>query len=593
MTDGIVGNEEEALVGSTASAGDGEATEADSMASGSAPVRTEPAVEHAGSVQTLGEAETTVHTESAEHDGSGSGDESTVTEAGQASASSVDATDGLRDVPAGSAGMEGTGSPWLMWWRDPSARSASMKATGSEQSAQPISGDGVASAASQPTARLDFPGVAGPGDPTGSATTIIPPAVHGDGPVSSAVRGTGKPAWVAPAASAAAAVLLSLGIGWAAISSGAVTVPARADMSSIGSSAVSSSPTGKIDVDAWAKVASSVKGSVVAISAVNGQSEAKGSGAILDRDGNIVTNEHVVDGDGEISVTLSNGQIYKAKRVGSDPTTDLAVIRLVDGPKDLKPVKFADSSKLAVGQGVLAVGNPLGYSDTATTGVVSAVNRPVSVSSEETSNGLVVTNAVQIDAAINPGNSGGPTFDSAGRVIGVNSSIASTGTGSGDSSGSIGIGFAIPSNLVKRVTGELVKNGSVKHAQLGVMIADSPVTADGVTRMGAKITPSKLDKAVVDGGSADEAGLRENDVIVGWDGESVDGATSLMGYVRAAEYGSKHTVTFVRDGEARDVVVTLGHEEKTTEASQSKDSGDDGSSEGGFDPHGFFDGLGW
>lgn len=615
MTDGIVGKEEDTLVDNVASAGDGEATGADRMAADLAPVRTEPAVEHAGSVQTLGDAETTVHTESAEHDGSGFGNEqpvateagndSTATGAGQASAPAVDAADGLRDVPAGSAGMEGTDSPWLMWWRDPSARSASMKATGSEQSAKPTSGDNVASAASQPTASLDFPGFAGPvdptgslGDPTGSPTTVIPPAVPGAAPVSSAVRGKGKPAWVAPAASAAVAVLLSLGIGWAAISSGAVTVPARADMSSIGSSAVSSSPTGKIDVDAWAKVASSVKGSVVAISAVNGQSEAKGSGAILDRDGNIVTNEHVVDGDGEISVTLSNGQIYKAKRVGSDPTTDLAVIRLVDGPKDLKPVKFADSSKLAVGQGVLAVGNPLGYSDTATTGVVSAVNRPVSVSSEETSNGLVVTNAVQIDAAINPGNSGGPTFDSAGRVIGVNSSIASTGTGSGDSSGSIGIGFAIPSNLVKRVTGELVKNGSVKHAQLGVMIADSPVTADGVTRMGAKITPSKLDKAVVDGGSADEAGLRENDVIVGWDGESVDGATSLMGYVRAAEYGSRHTVTFVRDGEARDVVVTLDHEEKTTEASQSKDSGDDGSSEdgdseGGFDPHGFFDGLGW
>ena len=556
MTDGIVGREEDARVDSTASVSvdDGTATVVDRMALDSSPV----------------------HAESAERASSGSGDESTATEAGGASAPAADAAGSLSDAAAGSA---------------------SMGDTGSEQPPQPISGDGVMGASSQPTARLDFPGVAGPGDPTGGATAIIPPAAPGDGPVSSIVRGTGKPAWVAPAASAAVAVLLSLGIGWAAISSGAVTVPAKADMSSIGSSAGSSSHTGKIDVDAWAKVASSVKGSVVAISAVNGQSEAKGSGAILDRDGDIVTNEHVVDGDGEISVTLSNGQIYKAKRVGSDPTTDLAVIRLVDGPKDLKPVKFADSSKLAVGQGVLAVGNPLGYSDTATTGVVSAVNRPVSVSSEETSNGLVVTNAVQIDAAINPGNSGGPTFDSEGKVIGVNSSIASTGTSSSDSSGSIGIGFAIPSNLVERVTGELVKNGSVKHAQLGVMIADSPVTADGVTRVGAKITPSKLDKAVVSGGSADEAGLRENDVIVGWDGESVDGATSLMGYVRAAEYGSKHTVTFVRDGEARNVEVTLDHEEKTTESSQSKDSGENdsesGSDEGGFDPYGFFDGMGW
>lgn len=582
MTDGIVGKEEAAMVDSVASVGDGTMAGADSMASESSPVRTEPA-EHAESAQTAGETETAVHIESAEQAGSGSVDKSPIaTEAGQEPAPAVDATGGLSDEPAGSAGVGDTGS---------------------EQPAKPISGDGVAGAASQPTTRLDFPGFAGPvnpagglGDPAGNPTTIIPPATPVDGPVSSAVRGTGKPAWVAPTVSAAVAVLLSLGIGWAAISSGAVTVPASADMSSIGSSAGSSSVTGKIDVDAWAKVASSVKGSVVAISTVNGQSEAKGSGAILDRDGNIVTNEHVVDGDGEISVTLSNGQIYKAERVGSDPTTDLAVIKLVDGPKDLKPVKFADSSKLEVGQGVLAVGNPLGYSDTATTGVVSAVNRPVSVSSEETSNGLVVTNAVQIDAAINPGNSGGPTFDSAGRVIGVNSSIAST-TGSSDSSGSIGIGFAIPSNLVRRVTMELVENGSVKHAQLGVTIADSPVTADGVTRMGAKITPSKMDKAVVDGGSADEAGLQENDVIVGWDGESVDGAYALMGYVRAAEFGSKHTVTFVRDGEAKNVVVTLDHEEKTTEASQPEDSGDDegseGGFEGGFDPRDFFNGLGW
>lgn len=415
----------------------------------------------------------------------------------------------------------------------------------------------------------------------------------GDGVSPAAVK-TGKaPAWVAPTASAAIAVLLSLGLGYGLLASGAVTIPSMTSMTSLGSTATGGKTSGKIDVDAWANVASDVKGSVVAISAVNGQSVAKGSGAILDTDGDIVTNEHVVDGDGEISVTLSNGQIYKAKRVGADATTDLAVIKLVDGPRDLKPIKFADSSRLRVGQGVLAVGNPLGYDDTATTGVVSAVNRPVSVSSEETSNGLVVTNAVQIDAAINPGNSGGPTFDSEGKVIGVNSSIASTGSSTGDSSGSIGIGFAIPSNLVQRVTSDLIKNGSVKHAQLGVMITDSAVTADGVTRVGAKITPSKTDPAVVKGGSADEAGFKENDVIVGWDGESVDGATSLMGYVRASEYGSKHTVTFVRDGEVKNVEVTLNHEEKTTSSKSDKDDNSSRGSDGGFDPYGFFDGLGW
>lgn len=451
-----------------------------------------------------------------------------------------------------------------------------------QAAAEPAIGQGPAAGQTIPHPITPVPAILPTGGP------------EGDGVSPSAVRVGKAPAWVAPTASAAIAVLLSLGLGYGLLASGTVTIPSTASMASIGSTATGGKTSGKIDVDAWSKVASSVKGSVVAISAVNGQSVAKGSGAILDADGNIVTNEHVVDGDGEISVTLSNGQIYKAKRVGADATTDLAVIRLVDGPKDLKPVKFADSSKLTVGQGVLAVGNPLGYSDTATTGIVSAVNRPVSVSSEETSNGLVVTNAVQIDAAINPGNSGGPTFDSDGKVIGVNSSIASTGSSTGDNSGSIGIGFAIPSNLVQRVTSDLIRNGSVKHVQLGVMIADSAVTADGVTRVGAKITPSKTDKAVVEGGSADEAGLKENDVIVGWDGESVDGATSLMGYVRAAEYGSKHTVTFVRDGEVKNVEVTLDHEEKTT-ASKSEDKADSSSrgSDGGFDPYGFFDGLGW
>lgn len=422
---------------------------------------------------------------------------------------------------------------------------------------------------------------------SGSNPPVVPP-VNGDGENDATAKKI--PAWVSPTVSAFVAVVLSLGIGYGMIASGAVTVPAGASMSSLGStSGGGSHATGKTDVDAWSTVADSVKDSVVAISVENGQSVAKGSGAILDTDGNIVTNEHVVDGDGEIAVTLSNGQIYKAKRIGSDATTDLAVIRLINGPSDLKPVTFADSSKLTVGQGVLAVGNPLGYEDTATTGIVSALNRPVSVSSEETGNGLVVTNAIQIDAAINPGNSGGPTFDSDGEVIGVNSSIAST-SGSSDSAGSIGIGFAIPSDLVQRVTGGLIKTGSVKHAQLGVLITSSTVTADDVTRVGAKITASRGEDAVVPGGTADEAGLKENDVIVGWDGEAVDGATSLMGYVRAAVFGSEHTITYVREGSVKNVEVTLDHEEKTVSHSDQNDESD-GSE--GFDPYDFFNNMGW
>ena len=160
--------------------------------------------------------------------------------------------------------------------------------------------------------------------------------------------------------------------------------------------------------------------------------------------GYIVTNNHVISGAQQIQVTLSNGQMYTAQVVGTDTTTDLAVIKLDNPPSDLKAVEFADSDKLAVGEDVMAIGNPLGYDDTATTGIVSALNRPVTVTDDSGSD--IVTNAVQIDAAINPGNSGGPTFNAAGQVIGINSSIASTATSS-NSAGSIGIGFAIPSNL--------------------------------------------------------------------------------------------------------------------------------------------------
>ena len=160
----------------------------------------------------------------------------------------------------------------------------------------------------------------------------------------------------------------------------------------------------------------------------------------------------------------------------------------------------------------MAIGNPLGYDDTATTGIVSALNRPVTVTDDD--NNAIVTNAVQIDAAINPGNSGGPTFNAAGQVIGINSSIASTASSSG-TAGSIGIGFAIPSNLVKRVTNEIIDNGSVKHVVLGITIKSSSVEADGVTRGCAQV------QAVTDGGPASKAGVKAGDSIVAFNGKAV------------------------------------------------------------------------
>ena len=235
-----------------------------------------------------------------------------------------------------------------------------------------------------------------------------------------------------------------------------------------------------------AVVAALVAESVVSIQVQTKSGVGAGSGAVFDTQGHVVTNNHVIDGAQEIHVTLSNGQMYTAKVVGTDTTADLAILSLDQAPSDLKPVKFADSEKLAVGENVMAIGNPLGYENTATTGIVSALNRPVSVM-DESNNNPIVTNAVQLDAAINPGNSGGPTFNAAGEVIGINSSIASMASSKSEA-GSIGIGFAIPSNLVKRIAGEIIKDGKAKHVSLGVTIQSSTAQADGVTRGGAKVT---------------------------------------------------------------------------------------------------------
>ena len=372
------------------------------------------------------------------------------------------------------------------------------------------------------------------------------------------------------------AAALCLGLGYAAITNGWVTVPTSSSLSNVTSNkSGSGSATAKTgEAPDWQTVASGVSGSVVSIQTAMANGTAKGSGAIIDTEGHIITNNHVISGAQQIQVTLANGNIYSAQLVGTDTTTDLAVIKLDNPPSGLKAVEFADSDKLAVGENVMAIGNPLGYDDTATTGIVSALNRPVTVTDDN--NNEIVTNAVQIDAAINPGNSGGPTFNAAGQVIGINSSIASTATSS-DSAGSIGIGFAIPSNLVKRVADEIIKDGKVKHVALGVVIKSDTVEADGVTRGGATITKSSATgSAVVSGGPADKAGLKEGDTIVAFNGNAVNNNYSLLGYVRAAALGDKVKLTIVRDGKAMDVDVTLDREESSVNGS----SGANGNSNG-------------
>lgn len=293
-----------------------------------------------------------------------------------------------------------------------------------------------------------------------------------------------------------------------------------------------------------------------------------GSGVVLTQDGYIITNAHVVEGASGINVLFADGTEMDARIIGVDEKTDLAVIKVAG--EGLVPAEFGDSGALAVGERAVAIGNAAGQFDgTVTQGVISGLDREVTV----TVGGRDVTmSLIQTDAAINPGNSGGPTFNAAGQVIGINSSIASTATSS-DSAGSIGIGFAIPSNLVKRVADEIIKDGKVKHVALGVVIKSDTVEADGVTRGGATITKSSATgSAVVSGGPADKAGLKEGDTIVAFNGNAVNNNYSLLGYVRAAALGDKVTLTIVRDGKTMDVDVTLDQEESSVNGSSSSDS---------------------
>ncbi|WIK64533.1 S1C family serine protease [Gleimia hominis] len=320
----------------------------------------------------------------------------------------------------------------------------------------------------------------------------------------------------------------------------------------------------------WQAVAKAVRPATVSIQVSNGNSADTGSGVIWDGEGHVVTNYHVVSNatnGGQIIVSLTDGRLYKAEIVGTDPETDLAVIKLANPPKDLTAANMGDSEKLSVGQAVMAIGSPLGYNDTVTTGIVSALDRPVAVKTavpddemgslpnpfgmqrESRQADTVVTNAIQIDASINPGNSGGPLFDETGRVIGINSSIASTG--SSESAGSIGVGFAIPSNLVSNVVKQLIENGKAQHAFLGVSISSAPVQVDGVNRVGAQV------QSVVRGGPGEEAGLKQGDVILSIDGKAVTNAQSLTGFVRRYNAGEQVTIEFARSGKIQKVQATL------------------------------------
>ncbi len=331
-----------------------------------------------------------------------------------------------------------------------------------------------------------------------------------------------------------------------------------------------SSPTvvqGSATAPDWTAVAKAVSPSVVSIDVTTQQGSGAGSGVILDDNGHVLTNNHVVGnatGTGSISVTLADGRTFEASIVGTDPSTDLAVIKLASAPSDLTPISLGDSAVLKVGDPVMAIGNPLGLSGTVTTGIVSALNRPVSTGEAspspdgQTSSDTVVTNAIQTSAAINPGNSGGALVNAKGELVGINSAIASLGASQGSQSGNIGIGFAIPVKEAQSIADQLIKTGQAEHAFLGVSAKDTTVKDGSAQRAGAEVA------SVSDGTPADAAGIKNGDVIIAVNGQPVDSSTALVAQIRAMTAGDKASVTLIRDGARQDVQVTLAVKPATT-----------------------------
>ena len=367
------------------------------------------------------------------------------------------------------------------------------------------------------------------------------------------------PGWFALVASVVVASLLGAGGAVGAIKALDARDGGASQRSSAAPTAIATGDTTKTVNSAgqapdWEAVSAAVSNAVVSIGVVTDRGEALGSGVIFDKEGHIITNNHVVAGASKIQVTLADGRVYDAETTGTDPATDLAVIQLKDAPDNLTVAQLGDSDKLATGQDVMAIGNPLGLSSTVTTGIISALDRPVVNSQNEDGSGgsAVYTNAIQIDAAINPGNSGGPLFDEKGQVIGITSSIATMSRSSSEGgSGSIGIGFAIPVKLADKVAKQLIKSGTATHAYLGVTLDTAGATADGEKRGGAKIT------SVESGSPADKAGLKTNDVVIAIDGKTTAQGSALTGYVRQYSANDKVKLTVIRDSKKQDIDVTL------------------------------------
>lgn len=335
------------------------------------------------------------------------------------------------------------------------------------------------------------------------------------------------------------------------------------------------------EIDEATAIAAKALPSVVTLNVASSAGSGGGSGVIISEDGYVLTNTHVVTlggaaSDPTIRVTASDGRLYNASIVGTDPLYDLAVIKL-EGAEGLVPIEWEDSSTINVGSTAAAVGAPLGLSNSVTTGIVSALNRSISIASSavpddgadddadvdggpfqfdfpgiqpQTSGETISIAVIQTDAAINPGNSGGALVDGEGQLIGINVAIA-TSRGSSTDAGNIGVGFAIPSNIAKRIADELIENGSATHGLLGASVMTATMIED------ATVAGAYIDE-VTPGGAAQGAGLRAGDIVTRFNGVPISTARDLTAQVRAVAAGSDAVVTYVRDGKTYEVEVTLG-----------------------------------
>ena len=315
-------------------------------------------------------------------------------------------------------------------------------------------------------------------------------------------------------------------------------VAAAAPVANVSSSALSVGDIYKASSKGVVEIDSTLSGSGSGSSTFpggggSGAASAEGTGFVYDNQGHIVTNEHVIDGASAVKVSFGDGKTYTATVVGSDTSTDVAVLKVNAPASELSPLSLADSSTVAVGDGVVAIGDPFGLDDTVTSGIVSAIDREIQAPDDAPIDG-----AIQTDAAINHGNSGGPLFNLAGKVIGVTAQIAS------DSGGSDGVGFAIPSNLVKTIADQLIATGKVAHPLLGV----DPASASN----GVKVV------SVNSGTGAAKAGLQAGDVITAFNGTAITSVAKLRAAIAAHAPGDSVTVTYLRGGSSHTVHVTLG-----------------------------------